>query len=189
MRHIFLVLVFAFWASTAAAQERALVQPSLVLPVQAATEQFSVVNAQCDQRWRTVTIGSGTLCRIGCAFFALHRAAEAAGHYYDPLTFLSLLKEENVFDKNSNIIWGKIPRVLPFAASRYHGTVDAREVQENIQSGRLVLLQVGGRHWVFAAEVSGNDIYIDDSRDGARVSLRERYGNKVTGFVTIEQNA
>jgi hypothetical protein len=144
--------------------------------------------AQCDPRWRNRTIKSETLCEVGCTLFALRSAAEKSGQVYGPEEFLDLLKRHNVFDRNDNVIWGRIPQALPLEANRFGGAISEHDVDRHLALGRQVLLQVDNHHWVAAAEVKDGEILVDDSKDGQRVALYERYRG-ITGFATITRSA
>ena len=186
MHQVILAVMAANLASATPAQEIPF------LPLESPIQDSSAY-AQCDPRWRTEMIRNGTLCRVGCAFFALLRAAQEAGYDYEPLEFLELLERHGVFNGQDRIVWGNISRVLPLIARRSQRPADLGAVREFVETGRFVMLEVrstttpNGSHWVFVAEVTADDILVDDSRGGHRVSLREAFNNRTIGYAVIER--
>jgi hypothetical protein len=148
---------------------------------------------QCDPRWGKEVVKKETLCRIGCGFFSILRVAEESGRKFEsPAEALAFLKARGAFTSTDLLYWNVAAEALGLQADRKQRRTSISFVRDRVADGNQVMLQVQGSrsmHFVYVVGIVDDDIIIDDSRDGQRVSLRERYKNVVNGYVLWKPRA
>jgi len=119
---------------------------------------------QCDGRWGSHSLGSSSVCRIGCLMSSVSMALNGLGKSVNgqspnPGVLNAWLKSHGGY-QGSLFIWGS---VSPYGL-RYLGQPSSpAEIQGHICRNNVVILNVnGGGHWVLATGYSNGVYTVND---------------------------
>ena len=119
---------------------------------------------QCDGKWGGNSLGSSSVCRIGCLMSSVSMALNGLGKKVNgkspnPGALNSYLKSHGGYQGNL-FIWGSVAKF----GLKYQGqTTSQTAIKNAICANKVVILNVNnGGHWVLATGVSGSSYTVND---------------------------
>jgi hypothetical protein len=119
---------------------------------------------QCDGRWGSNSLGSRTVCAIGCLMSSVSMALNGLGKSVNgqsanPGTLNSFLKSNGGYSGNL-FMWGAVSRY----GLRYEGQpTSSSSIKSAICANKVVILNVNhGGHWVLATGVTSSGYTVND---------------------------
>lgn len=148
--------------------------------------------SQNDPRWKQITIGfdsgtNDTIGKYGCYLTAIANVCEWAGHSFTPQEINDLAKHNGWFVDGDLINRDDIPALLCsnlgyVGRKNWPGPVDMSYFDDASEPNVAYIIKIDASpadgvqtHFTMVYGESGNDLYIDDSWDGAR-KLLSHYG-------------
>lgn len=143
---------------------------------------------QCDSRWGSLKVRSGTICKIGCALTSVSIQIARSGTStkvsgeFNPGTFMQLHRDNGGFGASDDISWN-VTDVAPnfkfYGSSELSGTKEEkiRDIGNKISNNEYVVLgvrySVGGRigHYIAVNYVDSGEIYTFDPNSSKKGQL------------------
>lgn len=120
--------------------------------------------SQYDKRWAKATLGSTTLtiarwgCTLTCVSMLSDWYSKFKGRFFRPDELAKKLQ----FTPEGLLIWGSIPKVLPFGLEKRSYKVNHEEIRASLKGFYTsVILNVhNGGHWVLAVKALPFNAYL-----------------------------
>lgn len=136
---------------------------------------------QCDSRWGSLKVRSGTICKIGCALTSVSIQIARSGAKtnvsgeFNPGTFMQLHRDNGGFGANDSITWNVTDVAPNFkfnGSTRLGGTKQQKmqKINEYLSNGEYIVLGVSYTytgeynidHYVAVDHVGNDEIYVFD---------------------------
>lgn len=136
---------------------------------------------QCDSRWGSLKVRSGTICKIGCALTSVSIQIARSGTNtnvsgeFNPGTFMQLHRDNGGFSANDSITWNVTDVAPNFkfnGSTRLGGTKQQKmqKINEYLSNGEYIVLGVSYTytgeynidHYVAVDHVGNDEIYVFD---------------------------
>lgn len=136
---------------------------------------------QCDSRWGSLKVRSGTICKIGCALTSVSIQIARSGTNtnvsgeFNPGTFMQLHRDNGGFGANDSITWNVTDVAPNFkfnGSTRLGGTKQQKmqKINEYLSNGEYIVLGVSYTytgaynidHYVAVDHVGNDEIYVFD---------------------------
>lgn len=130
------------------------------------TTRYYPTFKQCDAKWRDKSLGTSTICSIGCLMSSVSMALNGLGKTINgqtsnPETLNAYLKSNGGYQGNL-FVWGSVSKL----GLKYQGKFSNKsEIASHVCANKVVILNVkNGGHWVLATGVSGDrsTFYVND---------------------------